>query len=65
MRNLRNIRYNAWDLPADLESESLTASCWDPAKDEVLCAFGPSAKDGNIRLARISEHVKNATDPKM
>ncbi|KAI1766571.1 IkappaB kinase complex, IKAP component [Hypoxylon sp. FL1150] len=58
MRNLRNIRYNAWRSAVDLNGESITATCWDPAKDEVLCTFGPSAQDAQIRLVRISEHVR-------
>ncbi|KAI1373749.1 IkappaB kinase complex, IKAP component [Hypoxylon crocopeplum] len=58
MRNLRNIRYNAWKSSIDLNGEAITSSCWDPAKDEVLCTFGPNEQDGRIRLARISEHVR-------
>ncbi|KAI5862367.1 IkappaB kinase complex, IKAP component [Durotheca rogersii] len=57
MRNLRNIRYNSWKLPADLEGETITSGCWDPAKDEVLCTLGPSEQQGRIRLLRISEHA--------
>lgn len=61
MRNLRNVRYNAWksstDL-TDLTEEVITSTCWDPAKDEVLCTFGPSKNDGRIRLVRILEHVR-------
>ncbi|KAF7517977.1 hypothetical protein G7054_g13637 [Neopestalotiopsis clavispora] len=61
MRNLRSIHYDAWRPPADqLDAESPTACCWDPAKDEVLAAFGPSEKDGYIRLVRLSEHVTSA-----
>ncbi|KAI1107353.1 IkappaB kinase complex, IKAP component [Jackrogersella minutella] len=58
MRNLRNIRYNSWNPSTDLNGEIITSTCWDPAKDEVLCTFGPSEQDGNIRLVRISEHVR-------
>ncbi|KAI1083926.1 IkappaB kinase complex, IKAP component [Whalleya microplaca] len=58
MRNLRNIRYNVWKSSVDLDGEPITSTCWDPAKDEVLCTFGPSDQDGRIRLARISEHVR-------
>ncbi|KAI6092691.1 IkappaB kinase complex, IKAP component [Hypoxylon rubiginosum] len=58
MRNLRNIRYNAWRSAAELNGEPITATCWDPAKDEVLCTFGPSEQDAQIRLVRISEHVR-------
>ncbi|KAI1388739.1 IkappaB kinase complex, IKAP component [Hypoxylon trugodes] len=58
MRNLRNIRYNAWKSSTDLNEEAITSTCWDPAKDEVLCTFGPSEQDGRIRLVRIIEHVR-------
>ncbi|KAI1418114.1 IkappaB kinase complex, IKAP component [Hypoxylon sp. FL1857] len=58
MRNLRNIRYNAWTSSTDLNEDAITSACWDPAKDEVLCTFGPSEQDGHIRLVRISEHVR-------
>lgn len=62
MRNLRNIHYNAWrPLDGDLDGEAPSACCWDPAKDEVLVTFGPSEKDGHIRLVRLSEHVTSAT----
>ncbi|KAI1873414.1 hypothetical protein JX265_005036 [Neoarthrinium moseri] len=61
MRNLRNIHYDAWQPPADdFHGEPLSSCCWDPAKDELLCTFGPSERDGYIRLVRVSEHV---TDP--
>lgn len=61
MRNLKSIHYDAWRPPADqVDAESPTACCWDPAKDEVLAAFGPSEKDGFIRLVRLSEHVTSA-----
>jgi elongator complex protein 1 len=61
MRNLRNIHYDAWRPPAeDFNGEPPTACCWDPAKDEVLVTFGPSEKDGYIRLVRLSEHGTSA-----
>ncbi|KAI1136604.1 IkappaB kinase complex, IKAP component [Hypoxylon sp. FL0543] len=58
MRNLRNIRYNSWNSTADQNGDVITSACWDPAKDEVLCTFGPSEQNGHIRLVRISEHVR-------
>lgn len=58
MRNLRNIRYNAWRPSTDLDGETITSTCWDPAKDEILCTFGPREQDGHIRLVRILEHVR-------
>ncbi|RYP65825.1 hypothetical protein DL769_006197 [Monosporascus sp. CRB-8-3] len=58
MRNLRNIRFNSWASSTELEGGPITSTCWDPAKDEVLCTFGPSERDAQIRLVRISEHVR-------
>ncbi|KAI0852097.1 IkappaB kinase complex, IKAP component [Daldinia vernicosa] len=58
MRNLRNVRFNAWKSSTDLTEEAITSTCWDPAKDEILCTFGPSDTDGRIRLVRILEHVR-------
>ncbi|OTB04145.1 hypothetical protein M426DRAFT_164010 [Hypoxylon sp. CI-4A] len=58
MRNLRNIRYNAWRSSVDLDRDIITSACWDPAKDEVLCTIGPNGQEGQIRLIRISEHVR-------
>lgn len=63
MRNLRNILYSSWTPPADCEGEPITSSCWDPAKDEILCTFGPSEKDGKLRLLRLAEHVNGEGDP--
>ncbi|KAK5629375.1 hypothetical protein RRF57_005090 [Xylaria bambusicola] len=59
MRNLRNIRYNAWDTSTSFHGSAITSSCWDPAKDEILCTLGPDAIDGRIRLLRILEHVSS------
>ncbi|KAL7623869.1 putative elongator complex protein 1 [Parahypoxylon ruwenzoriense] len=58
MRNLRNIRYSTWKSSVDLDGDAITSACWDPAKDEVLCTFGPTERDGRIRLVRVSEHVR-------
>ncbi|KAI0406277.1 elongator complex protein [Xylaria palmicola] len=58
MRNLRNIRYNAWDASPEFDGSTITSTCWDPAKDELLCTLGPDAVDGRIRLLRILEHVR-------
>ncbi|KAI0142383.1 IkappaB kinase complex, IKAP component [Hypoxylon sp. NC0597] len=58
MRNLRNIRYNTWISSTELNGDAITSACWDPAKDEVLCTFGPSEQTGHIRMVRISEHVR-------
>ncbi|KAI5928016.1 IKI3 family protein [Camillea tinctor] len=58
MRNLRNTRYNTWDSSTGLQGEIITSSCWDPAKDEVLCTIGPNELTGQIKLVRVSEHVR-------
>ncbi|KAI1132148.1 elongator complex protein [Nemania abortiva] len=58
MRNLRNIRYNAWNTSTNFQGSAITSTCWDPAKDELLCTLGPDALDGRIRLLRILEHVR-------
>ena len=58
MRNLRNVRFNSWTSSTEPEEEPITSTCWDPAKDEVLCTFGPCEQDARIRLVRISEHVR-------
>lgn len=49
MRNLRNIRFDAWCF-ADV-----TSTCWDPAKDEILCTLGPTETKPSIDLVRISD----------
>ncbi|ROT43726.1 IKI3 family protein [Sodiomyces alkalinus F11] len=49
MRNLRNIRFDAWRL-ADI-----TSTCWDPAKDELLCTLGPTETRRSIELVRIAD----------
>ncbi|KAM0325355.1 hypothetical protein ACHAQA_007340 [Verticillium albo-atrum] len=49
MRNLRNIRFGQWSR-ADI-----TSTCWDPAKDDLLCTVGPTETRANIELVRISD----------
>ncbi|KAI1175770.1 IKI3 family-domain-containing protein [Nemania sp. FL0916] len=58
MRNLRNIRYNAWKTNASFNGAVITSACWDPAKDELLCTLGPDTVDGRVRLLRVLEHVR-------
>ncbi|KAM5382866.1 hypothetical protein ACJZ2D_002257 [Fusarium nematophilum] len=48
MRNLRNIRFGRCDRA------NVTAACWDPEKDEVLCAAGPTEESSGIELLRIA-----------
>ncbi|WQF81669.1 Putative elongator complex protein [Colletotrichum destructivum] len=53
MRNLRNIRFSAWEQQQDV---TVTACCWDPAKDELLCTTGPTEAKATIELVRLSDH---------
>ncbi|KAF9877790.1 hypothetical protein CkaCkLH20_04925 [Colletotrichum karsti] len=55
MRNLRNIRFGGWSS-SDASAAEVTASCWDPAKDEVLCTAGPTEAKATIELVRLSDH---------
>jgi hypothetical protein len=68
MRNLRSLHHGVWRPPpgASFHGQQPTACCWDPAKDDVVYAFGPSADDAYIRLLRLSEPVTGADrDPKV
>ncbi|KAK1727206.1 uncharacterized protein BDZ83DRAFT_613726 [Colletotrichum acutatum] len=59
MRNLRNIRFGAWEQQQQQEvdpSAAVTACCWDPAKDELLCTTGPTEAKATIELVRLSDH---------
>ncbi|KAL7921536.1 IKI3 family domain-containing protein [Trichoderma austrokoningii] len=49
MRNLRNLRFGRWRHP------DLTAACWDPENDEIVCCIGPTAQNQTIELVRLSE----------
>ncbi|KAM3530399.1 hypothetical protein MY4038_004933 [Beauveria bassiana] len=49
MRNLRNLRFGR------LAQADVTAVCWDPDTDEVVCAVGPTPQDPTIQLFRVSE----------
>ncbi|CCF35620.1 hypothetical protein CH063_07360 [Colletotrichum higginsianum] len=53
MRNLRNIRFSAWEQQQDV---TVTACCWDPAKDELLCTTGPTEAKATVELVRLSDH---------
>ncbi|KXH41478.1 IKI3 family protein [Colletotrichum nymphaeae SA-01] len=58
MRNLRNIRFSAWEQQQqqDVDPSAVTACCWDPAKDELLCTTGPTEAKATIELVRLSDH---------
>ncbi|CAM1509326.1 Fc.00g030650.m01.CDS01 [Cosmosporella sp. VM-42] len=51
MRSLCNIRFGRWD------ATDVSAVCWDPEQDEVLCAVGPVGEEGRIELLRVQEGV--------
>ncbi|KAI3394287.1 hypothetical protein diail_2934 [Diaporthe ilicicola] len=57
MRNLRNICHEVGKAPSDI-----TATCWDPSKDEILLSCGPSALDHKIELLRVVDDA-NRLDP--
>ncbi|KAI5457316.1 IKI3 family-domain-containing protein [Mariannaea sp. PMI_226] len=50
MRNLRNIQFGRCLRP------DVTAACWDPEKDQVVCTAGPTSESSSIELLRISGH---------
>lgn len=52
MRNLRNIGHKVGKA-----ASTITASCWDASRDEVIAACGPSAPDHKIKLFRVVEDV--------
>lgn len=49
MRNLRNLRFGR------LAHADITAACWDPETDQVLCTAGPTAQNPTIELFRVAE----------
>ena len=60
MRNLRNIRYEQWDRPAQFQERSLTAAAWDLSNDSnFLCTFGPSEENALIELVRVDLNSKS------
>ena len=61
MRNLRNIAHGVFRVP-DASSASafpISASCWDPARDDVIIARGPAPEDGRIELLRVAKHPRH------
>ncbi|TAQ86928.1 hypothetical protein B7494_g4766 [Chlorociboria aeruginascens] len=59
MRNLRNLRFDQWKLPAKLQERPLTSTTWDLANDSVICTFGPSENDALIELFRVKTNTKS------
>lgn len=33
----------------------MTAACWDPENDEIVCSIGPTAQNQTIELVRLSD----------
>ena len=52
MRNLRNVQFGRWQHP------DITASCWDPERDELLCTIGPTQQSSSIELVRVSGYAQ-------
>jgi len=62
MRNLRNIGHGVFRTASapDLASASaITASCWDPASDELIVTYGPTQYDPRVELLRLSRDSSN------
>lgn len=49
MRNLGNVRFGR------SRHQNITAACWDPETDEVICTLGPSETSPSIQLVRITD----------
>ena len=56
MRNLRNTRYSAWELPTHTggPQRQISATAWDASSDSIIVACGPDADDALIQLWRIT-----------
>lgn len=50
MRNLRSIGHKVGKA-----ASSITATCWDASRDELMVTCGPSAPDHKIQLLRVVE----------
>jgi elongator complex protein 1 len=65
MRNLRNIAHGVFRVPdsssASASAFPISASCWDPARDEVIIARGPAPGDGRIELLRVAKHPRHSS----
>lgn len=48
MRNLRNLRFGRWS------HSDITAACWDPETDDLICTVGPTQQSSEIELIRVS-----------
>ena len=55
MRNLRNIRFEQEQPPAQFQGRPLTSVTWDLADsdDSLICTFGPTSEDAVVELVRV------------
>ncbi|EGO56305.1 hypothetical protein NEUTE1DRAFT_122867 [Neurospora tetrasperma FGSC 2508] len=62
MRNLRNIGHGAYRPGQEqpLPSNSISASCWDVSRDEIILAHGPTQDFSRVELVRL---VKDSSEP--
>lgn len=62
MRNLRNIGHGAYKPGQEqpLPSNSISASCWDVSRDEIILAHGPTQDFSRVELVRL---VKDSSEP--
>ncbi|PHH82956.1 hypothetical protein CDD82_4174 [Ophiocordyceps australis] len=58
MRNVRNLRFSSWAVP---DKGTITAACWDPDTDSVLCTIGPSAQSSSVELVRLAAADESTT----
>lgn len=63
MRNLRNSRHTHLEFPRDALPP--TASCWDPATDSLICAFGPTSSSAVIEVKRLDKDCSSPFDSKL
>ncbi|KAJ4405808.1 putative elongator complex protein 1 [Neurospora sp. IMI 360204] len=61
MRNLRNIGHGAYKPGQEqpLPSRSISASCWDVSRDEIILAHGPTQDFPRVELVRL---VKDSSE---
>ncbi len=68
MRNLRNIGHGVCRVPGASPSPdpsdpssapalSVSATCWDVSRDEVIVACGPAPDNARIELLRLAKNI--------
>ncbi|KAG6275920.1 hypothetical protein E4U48_001864 [Claviceps purpurea] len=55
MRNLRNVRLARWS------HADITAACWNPVTDDIICTIGPTAESSRIQLVSYAESDASAS----